>query len=159
MCSLRVTYYDVVARLESAKDITIHRVLRTYFFYGSRILKQLITVACAIQKLVQFHVSIVNPLYSKIKIKLRVIGVDLVISIVLQNSSFSMCSHKPVWVRRDKTQVCVQPSWKGRSEYNQKIAVKKWKILNAQKHVYQVDDSEAFRFRIITKFWLLAFRH
>ena len=34
--------------------------------------------------------------------KLGVARVDLVISIVLQGSSFSMCSHKPVWIYRDK---------------------------------------------------------
>ena len=34
--------------------------------------------------------------------KLGVARVDLVISIMLKSSFFSMCSHKPVWIYRDK---------------------------------------------------------
>ena len=35
-------------------------------------------------------------------IKLKVTKVDLVISIMLQGSSLSVCSYKPVWIQMDK---------------------------------------------------------
>ena len=46
---------------------------------------------------------ILNPLYFENRLrptKLRVACVDLIISIMLQGSSFSVCSHKPVWIYR-----------------------------------------------------------
>ena len=52
---------------------------------------------------VQFPVLVANPLYSKIVLDRQgVTLVDLVTSITLQGSSFSMCSHKPVLIHRDK---------------------------------------------------------
>ena len=35
-------------------------------------------------------------------LRMTKLRVDLVISITLQDSSFSRCSHNPVWIQRDK---------------------------------------------------------